>query len=426
MLPAKKHVVLVVIVLSFPVLVGANGLNLNGLGSRALSMGGAFVAVADDFSSLFWNPAGAAGFTKTLAGIQVFDLIPSGTYRYGTPPAYLVDAKTIPAHVFGGLLTFYKPVSSRIVVGFGISTPSGMGGEWYPEDFSLFSDGILYKWSTRIGVVSFSPLVAVKLSDVVSIGATVNLNYGKTGMATVGGYTQLPDGPEFPVDLGQYDESMDGWAVGATFGVLVTPGEMFRFGLTVKTPYTLKFQGRTSTSLLPLYGHPGISNAERAFTWPLVIDGGAAVKPWSRLLVTAGVQWSQWSSMDRNVTVYEDPYQAELWANEGYDDILLAWEDKVQIRFGAEYTLSRALTLRAGYCYDPAPSPITTINILLPSFTYDTFTVGVGYTMSDLRIDASLEYMDGKERIAEYSGTNDPGIYGMRMVIPSVSISYRF
>jgi hypothetical protein len=34
--------------------------------------------------------------------------------------------------------------------------------------------------------------------------------------------------------------------------------------------------------------------------------------------------------------------------------------------------------------------------------------------------------MDGKERIAEYSGTNDPGIYGMRMVIPSVSISYRF
>lgn len=426
MMPTKKSAAFVIIVLSLPAFVGANGLNLNGLGSRALSMGGAYVAVANDFSAMFWNPAGAAGFTRTLAGFQVFDLVPSGTYRYGTAPDYLIDAKTMPAHVFGGAASFYTPVSSHVVVGFGISTPSGMGGEWYPEDFSLFSDGILYKWSTRIGVVSFSPLVAIKLSDVVSIGATFNLNYGKTTMATVGGYLELPDGPGYPVDLGQYDESMDGWAAGATFGILAAPSETYRFGLTVKTPYKLRFKGRTSTSLLPVYGHPGISNAERSLTWPLCIAGGAAVKPWSRLLVTADVQWSQWSSNERNVTVYEDPYQAQLWAAYGYDDILMAWEDQVQIRFGAEYALGQRLALRAGYCHDPAPSPVETLNILLPSFTYDTFTFGVGYAMSGLRLDACLEYMDGKERIADSTGTGDPGIYGMRMVIPSVSISYWF
>jgi long-subunit fatty acid transport protein len=142
--------------------------------------------------------------------------------------------------------------------------------------------------------------------------------------------------------------------------------------------------------------------------------------------VTADVQWSQWSSDVRNVTVYEDPYQAQLWAAYGYDNILMAWEDKVQLRFGAEYALGQRLALRAGYCHDPAPSPTSTLNILLPSFTYNTFTFGAGYTMSGLRLDACLEYMDGKERIADSSGTGDPGIYGMRMVIPSVSISYRF
>jgi long-subunit fatty acid transport protein len=104
----------------------------------------------------------------------------------------------------------------------------------------------------------------------------------------------------------------------------------------------------------------------------------------------------------------------------------MVWEDKTQIRFGAECALSPVLDLRAGYCHDPAPSPIKTINVLLPSYTYNTFTFGVGYTVSDLNLDVGLEYMDGKDRIAEYSGHNDPGTYGMRMIIPSISLSYRF
>jgi hypothetical protein len=40
------------------------------LGARALGMGGAFVAVADDVTALHWNPAGLAG----LNGVQVFGM----------------------------------------------------------------------------------------------------------------------------------------------------------------------------------------------------------------------------------------------------------------------------------------------------------------------------------------------------------------
>ena len=38
--------------------LSANGLNLNGVGSKAIAMGGAFIGQADDFSAIFWNPAG--------------------------------------------------------------------------------------------------------------------------------------------------------------------------------------------------------------------------------------------------------------------------------------------------------------------------------------------------------------------------------
>ena len=40
------------------------------LGARAMGMGGAFVAVADDVTALHWNPAGLAG----LHGIQIFGM----------------------------------------------------------------------------------------------------------------------------------------------------------------------------------------------------------------------------------------------------------------------------------------------------------------------------------------------------------------
>ncbi|MGZ5515083.1 MAG: outer membrane protein transport protein, partial [Candidatus Aminicenantales bacterium] len=64
-----------------PSFAPANGLNLNGLGSRAQGMGGAFVSVANDFSAVFWNPAGAAGFSKEMFGFYATDLMPRMTYR---------------------------------------------------------------------------------------------------------------------------------------------------------------------------------------------------------------------------------------------------------------------------------------------------------------------------------------------------------
>ena len=48
----------------------ANGLNLNGLGARAASMGGAFVGLADDFTAVFWNPAGLALMKRAHTGFS--------------------------------------------------------------------------------------------------------------------------------------------------------------------------------------------------------------------------------------------------------------------------------------------------------------------------------------------------------------------
>jgi len=422
------------VVLVLPSLVPANGLNLNGLGSRAQAMGGAFVGIANDFSAVFWNPAGAAGFHKEMFGFYAMDLIPTATYRlplyYAAvlPGPEIQVAKTKTSHYLGGLAAYYKPISSKVVVGLGIGTPSGLGTMWDGADFTELTDGTVYDWSSKIGVISISPLVAVKLSDVVSVGATFNLNYGMFSLKIPGGNADLEEGT---VELGQYEENMNGWGLGATFGVLVTPSEKFGIGLTVRTPSTVSFNGSANLSYLSLYDLPGSSDLKRKITWPLWIAGGVSFRPVPRLLLSADVHWTQWSKLNRITTDYLEPAWETLVEMSGLDVRVLDWKDATQLRFGAEYTLNASTALRAGYYRDPAPGPVTTLNVLLPSHTFNAVSIGIGKTISDLQLDFGLEYLMGNTRtwmdtITMLPQVGMPGTYGMKIVVPTVSVSYKF
>jgi len=419
------------VILVLPSIAPANGLNLNGLGSRAQGMGGAFVGIANDFSAVFWNPAGAAGFRKEMFGFYAVDLIPTATYRLASliPEVPYVDAKTKTSHYLGGLAAYYKPLSSKVVVGLGIGTPSGLGTMWDGEDFTPITGGTVYDWSSKVSVVSISPLVAVKLSDVVSIGATFNLNYGMFSLMMPAGIVLVGIPPD-PLDLGQYEENMNGWGIGATFGVLVTPSEKLGIGLTVRTPSTVSFSGTANMPTLPVYELPGSSDLERKITWPLWIAGGVSFRPVPRLLLSADIHWTQWSKLDRITTDYLESAWETLIEMSGMDVRVLDWKDATQLRFGAEYTLNASTALRAGYYNDPAPGPLATLNVLRPSHTFNAVSIGIGKTISDLQLDFGLEYLMGTTRTAVPSlpvlpGAM-PGTYGMKIVVPTVSVSYKF
>jgi long-chain fatty acid transport protein len=220
---------------------------------------------------------------------------------------------------------------------------------------------------------------------------------------------------------------MNGWGIGATFGVLVTPSEKLGFGLTVRTPSTVAFNGTANMPTLAVYHLPGSSDLKRKITWPLWIAGGVSFRPVPRLLLSADVHWSQWSKLDRITTEYLDTVWAALMETGGKDVRVLDWSDKTQLRFGAEFTLNASTVLRAGYYNDPAPAPLTTLNVLLPSHTFNSFALGVGKTISDLQLDFGLEYLAGNKRTAGFTSDDAmPGTYGMKIVVPTLSVSYKF
>jgi len=419
----RTPIMILAAVLALTSLAAANGLNLNGLGTRSQAMGGAFVGIADDFSAVFWNPAGAANFRQTTFGVYTVDLIPRATYSQWpiTLGVAEINAKTKVSHYLGGMAAYYKPISSRVVVGLGIGTPSGLGTTWDGADFAEMTGGTAYDWSSKVGVFSFSPLIAVKLNEWLSVGATLNINKGNFNLKMPAGFADLG---EKTVDLGQYEENMNGWGFGATFGVLAKPVDRLGIGLTVRTPSTVSFKGSARMSYLSLYGLADTSDLKRKITWPLWIGGGVSFRPVDRLLLSADVHWTQWSKLDRITTEYLDSVWAALMDESGNDVRVLNWKDATQVRFGAEYALNATTALRAGYYNDPAPGPFTTMNLLLPTHTYNAFSLGVGKTIGDLQLDFGLEYLAGKKRI------NNVGIigtsYGMSIVVPSVSVSYKF
>ena len=416
-----------------PSFAPGNGLSLNGLGSRAQGMGGAFVGIANDFSAVFWNPAGAAGFRRETFGFYAGDVIPRATLGLAigqipeNPP---FEAKTKTSHYLNFLAGYYRPVGENVVLGLGIGTPSAQGMMWNGSDFAGLSNGTAYDLSSRLYVFAFSPMVAVKLSEAISIGAAINVDIGTFSLKMPAGDSSYPISID-PVDLGQYEETMTGWGLGATVGILVKPADTLSIGLTVRTPSTITFDGSARMSNMTLFELPGSSDLRRKITWPLSIAGGVAFRPVERLLLSADIQWTQWSDLDVIRTTFTDFVWAQLAGIEGRDVRVLDWKDSTQVRFGAEFMLGPSTAVRAGYTYDPAPGPESTLDLLLPTFTNNSFAVGVGKAFGGLQLDFCLEYLDGNERRPTYLS---PGIaldvtgrtFGMHAFAPSVSAGYKF
>ncbi len=430
---ALSHVVLWVTLCS---LVLANGFNLNSLGSRALAMGGAFVGLADDYSAIFWNPAGIAQFKTKYFGFFGTDIIPHGTYRLTVPQLAdpnLINAKTITKNYLGGLAAYYHPINERLVAGVGIYTPSGSGAAWNGKYLLSISNNKAYEWSSKIGAITISPALAYRVNDLFSVGATLNINYAGFSLKNPAGTIQIASAPN-SLDLGQYEESLSGWGYGATIGVLVKASPRVSLGATLRTASSVRLNGDAKIAMLAFLGLPGSSALKRRITWPLWLSFGTAIRPIERLIVTADIQFTQWSKIDVLEVDFAEPSWQALIGQSAYGARKLSWSDATQFRLGAEYRLRPALAVRAGYYYDPSPAPDRTMNILLPNYNFNVLTAGVGYSLDTLELEFGLEYLLGTKRdVALFKVLNDPawasampGTYGMKMIVPTISISYKF
>ncbi len=274
------------------------------------------------------------------------------------------------------------------------------------------------KWSSKVGVVNFSPAMSYQLMDNFSLGLAVNIYYAMFDMERgqpVSASTSV-----------QYTESSTGLGYGVTLGALYQMNEMISLGAAFRTKTSVNMEGEAENPAFAAYNAPK-SDFEREVSWPLWFGAGIGVKPMDNLTLALDVQYSQWSkSEDEFQTEFKDP----IWdANIPEDDkkFILHWEDATQIRFGAEYMVNPMATVRAGFYTDPAPAPDDTYNFLFPSIDYNGFTGGFSLNFDKLRVDAGAEYLLGTERdIAPSVHDSAPGLHNMNIFAFSLGVNYLF
>ena len=393
----------------------SNGFNLNSNGTKAISMGGAFIGLADDYSAVFWNPAGLTQMKETTLSLFGTDIIPDAGYQFSIPGVFAIDAKAETKHYFSGSLGFFKPLSEKVVVGLYAYVPTGLGVTWPGSELLPLTGGTVYDWKTYVGILSFSPVVAFKLSDTFSLGVTLNVNYGFAKLSRPA--------------LGQYEEDTNGIALGTTVGMLFKPSEKFSFGLTYRTPLKVTLKGDATMTGAVLLGLPTTDDAARKVTFPMWLGAGIAVKPSEKLTITADAQYTNWKKMDVIPMSFTNAGWKLLF-EEG-TNLDLRWKDTLQLRVGMEYKTSEKLALRAGYYYDPNPGPAVTQTILLPEHKFNWLTLGLGIYSSKMTIDLGLEYGFGKDVVLGLAdvGADDPGMPGthtLTILVPTIAFTFRF
>jgi long-chain fatty acid transport protein len=415
----------------------ANGLNLNGFGARATAMGGAYVSLANDITAVFWNPAGLALIKQPTFGLGVDALIPKSSYSIG-PLTMETKTKYYPA----GIVGYAQPIGENIVIGIGAYTLSGLGADWNnPGLEALMLSGLPagstvtppvspYDWRSFIGSITLAPTIAVKVSDMLYLGASLNVNYGFFQTDQWGETQTLIAGPPpYVFNFGQASLDVKGWGYGATFGIMFKPVDMISVGVTYRLASKIKMKGETTLENMPAFGTflpgkpvlPEASDAELTATSPMWLAGGISVKPMDNLTLAFDLQWTNWKKLQSLAIQLLDPAWNAIGLTE--NELDLAWADKIQVRAGIEYVMGK-LALRGGYYYDPAPAPDATMNILVPSFTYNSVGGGIGYKSGGLSLDLALEYLMGKDRIIAAGAM--PGSYKMNILVPVVGLSYAF
>ena len=175
--------------------------------------------VGDDLSAVHYNPAGMTlleGTRFQAGGVWIginadFDSDNGMADENGR-----LKGQMIPA----GYVT--HQVNDKVWLGFAMTVPFGMGTE-YSRDWEYGNRGT----SAKIYTFDMNPNIAYKVSDFISVGAGVSVQYAKAKLG---------------MNIGQSGASLlhgkveaDSWDWGYNLGVMLSPSDKLRFGLSYRS-----------------------------------------------------------------------------------------------------------------------------------------------------------------------------------------------
>lgn len=465
MVTTAKRVTLVTLLactLLLPGAVFAGGFNLAGVGAKALSMSGSFRAVSDDWSAMYWNPAGLAGQPTQLA-IEGKLLYPMAWVTPNAPPTTTAyegyrlytngveqssRAKAFP----DGAAAFVYRFNEDMSAGLSVFAPSALGATWedfYRGPYYGYDEDPEYPsraWFSDMVIVDVHPTIAYRINDKLKAGVGLSVIYAmldiqspKLAPSNDGTGTRLP----LPNQHFFIDTYLEGSGVGFGFnaGLLYDLTDKFHIGLSYHGPATVPIEGTVRQTLyMPAITQEPNGEVEPDATadFPLPMDAGIglAYDFSRRLTVAADVVWTNWEALDEVEIILEgtglDDQPAENSA------LVLHWENTIRYNFGLNYVAipERGLEFRAGYYMDPTPIPEATLRPTITDVA-DKHNISLGFACNlatKLKLEGYWEHVFTGTRTVEptlddngnWDLENVPGDWKMQVDTFGMQLTYTF
>lgn len=378
----------------------ANGLYRNGVGARAMSLGGADVAWAEDaLGAMAANPAGLGFLKSTTLDLSLTGVFADGDYRNRLNEDGTLS-NTVRFVPDAAVATRLGPVT----LGVAVIPESLLVADWRYSDTPGGLAGVSYgRQQHRSGIFVLRSAVGLGVAPLpnLSLGASVGLIYNENNLQAPYIFQTQPAlrGAKTLLDL---ETSGFGW--NGSFGVLFRPHETVQLGLSYTSETSITTDGHASGNAGAQFAALGLAaqpdfryNAEVETTFPQMVRAGVTWKPHPRWRLAFEVDWINWSdAFDELPITLTKGNNAAINGLVGSDTLKdtppLDWRDRFVYRVGVEFAATENLALRAGYAYGKSPVPDRTLTPLTAVIMEHTVGVGVGYRRGRVRVDVAYQY----------------------------------
>ena len=382
--------------------------NFAGVGVRAMGMGGAFAGVADDFTAMYWNPAGLAQMTRRevrvsfLRNSSTTESTLNGTAgqsdlsntRFGTL------GFVFPYPVYQGSLVLAAGFTRIKDFDWSLNLKGSEGG--LAADHLFQHEGEL----ALAGVTA-----AVDVSPSVALGATLGMTSGEDQAVNEFNWTDPQD--EFierrflarDSFADEYQRSLY-----AVLGVMIkAPREhpRYRLGATITTGAAHKiryvFRGAASDTGYSLVEYDDgtveefpddLFSDSYKLSLPFEFGLGASAAVAPGLMLAGSLHYAEWSQSE-----YRTADDGEFRASTSFET---QYQDVLRYHLGVEYKVPTiALDLRAGYFTDPIPfvgprnlDPIADYPPIRIATDRRFFTLGAGLLLDGV-VQIDLAWLQG-------------------------------
>jgi long-subunit fatty acid transport protein len=423
----------------------------NGIGSRALGMGNAYIGVSDDYSATFWNPAGLAQMRRleVMGGISNLGLTNDATF-YSTKQNASTSATSLdnlgfvfPFPTVQGSLVFafgYNRISnfanvskfngynnqSSIISSLQTSPTDDPTGE-FDIPFNIFladKSGFTTikknvnqsgekKESGNLGQWSFSG--AIDIEENISFGVSLNIYSGKYDYTR--NFLESDNANIFnaerpiPADSAYlrfnkfyYDSYLNAELSGSNITMgLMYRSDLFRLGIIGKAPTSIKvretytnegqsvFDPGVWTDKNPASQYSYTANNEYTVNSPWTFGVGGSVYVITPLLLAADIEYTDWTQIK-----WADNFELE----KGNTNLQSGFRTTTSLRLGAEYDIPTTdIKVRGGYSLTPSPYKNDP-----SSFDQKMYTGGVGILLQrNVQLDGAVAFGSFKSYRNQYS-----------------------